>query len=68
MSSINIATVYPCILSIENGGFVNFVNFLGAGDKSLGKTTNFKSFELHRNFRNRVSPPIFTESRHLSNQ
>ena len=62
MSSINIATVYPCILSIENGGFVNFVNFRGASDKSLGKTTNDnKSFELHRNFRNRVSPPIFTE-------
>ena len=62
MSSMYIATVYPCILSIANGGFVSFVNFRGPGDKPLGKTTIFKSYELQRNLRKRVSSPsIFTE-------
>ena len=62
MSSMVIATVYPCILKIANGGFVSFVNFQGPGDKPLGKATNFKSFELQRNLRKHVSlPSIFTE-------
>ena len=58
-----IATVYPCILSIANGGLVSFVNFQGPGDKPLGgKTTNFKRFELQRNLRKHVSlPSVFTE-------
>ena len=38
--------VYPCILSIANEDFVSFVNFSGPGDKPLGKTTNFKSYDL----------------------
>ena len=42
MSSMYIAAVYPCILSIANGGFVSFVNFRGPGDKPLGKRTSFK--------------------------
>ena len=59
MSSLYIATVY---LSITNGGFVSFVNFQGPGDKPLGKITNFKSFELQRNYRKHVSSPsVFTE-------
>ena len=41
MVSMYIATVYPCIVSIVNGGFVSFVNFQEPGDKPLGKTTNF---------------------------
>ena len=49
-----IATVYPCILSIANGGLVIFVNFQGPGDKPLGKTTDFKRFELQRNLRKHV--------------
>ena len=49
MISMYIATVYPCILSIGNGGFVSFVNSQGPGDKPLGQTTNFKSLELPRN-------------------
>ena len=62
MSSVYIATVYACILSIANGVFVNFSNFQRTGDKPLGKTTNFRSFELERNLRKRVSlPTIFTE-------
>ena len=62
MLSIHIATVYPCILSIVNGGFVSFVNFRGPGDKPLGKTRNFKSLEFQRNMRKRVSwSLIFTE-------
>ena len=62
MSSMYIATVYHCILSIANGDLVSFLNFRGPGDKSLGKTANFKSFELQRNLRKCVSSPsIFTE-------
>ena len=62
MASMYIAIAYPCILSIVNGGFVSFVNFQGPDDKPLGKTTNFKSFELQRNFRKSMfSPSIFTE-------
>ena len=62
MSSMYIATVHPYILSIANGDFVSFVNFGEPGEKPLGKTTNFKSFELQRNLRKRVSSPsVFTE-------
>ena len=62
MSSVYIATVYPCFLSIANGGFVSFVNFQGPCDKPLGKTENFKSFELQTNLRKNLSlPSIFTE-------
>ena len=62
MLSIHIATFYPYILSIVNGGFVSFVNFRGPSDKPLGKTTNFKSLEFQRNMRKRVSwPLVFTE-------
>ena len=57
MSSMYIATAYPFVLKIANGGFVSFVNFRGPGDKPLGKTTNFKSFELQRNLRKHVSVP-----------
>ena len=62
MSSMYIVTVYPCILKIANGGIVSFVNFQGPGDKPLGKTANFKSFELQRNVGKHVSlPSLFTE-------
>ena len=57
MSSRYTATVYPCILSIANRGFVSFVDFRGPGVKSLDKTTNFKSFELQEKLRKFVSSP-----------
>ena len=40
MLSMSIATVYPCILSTANRGFVSFTNFQGPGDKPLSKTAN----------------------------
>ena len=62
MSSMYIATVYPCILSIANGDIMSFVNFGGLCDKPLGKKTKLKSFQLERNLRKHVSSPsIFTE-------
>ena len=43
MLSVYIATLYPYILSIANGYFVNFVNFRRTDDKLIGKAINFKS-------------------------
>ena len=57
MPSMYIATVYPGILSIANGGFVSSVNFRGPGHKPLDKKTNFTSVQLHRNLRKHVSLP-----------
>ena len=37
MSSMYIATVYPCILSVSNERIVSFVNFPRPGDKPWGK-------------------------------
>ena len=69
MLSMYIVTVYHCILSIANGNFVSFVNFRGLGDKPLGKTTNFESFELQRNLRKVCCHrQCLLSSSHLSSQ
>ena len=70
MSSMYIATVYPCSFSIANGGFVSFVNLLGPGGKPLGKTKTFKSFELQRNLRKNMCRhhQFSLNTRHLSSQ
>ena len=69
MPSVYIATVYPCTLSIANGGFVIFVIFRGPGDKPLRKTTNFKRFKLQKNSENICRHHQFLlSSRHFSSQ
>ena len=40
------ATVCPCILSKANGDFVNWVIFLGQGDRLFGKKQISKVYNL----------------------